>query len=281
MNKDMENTFNQMAEFGGSPERLGRNNTPFINAPIVPKNTRPSAPVEGLETVAYQYQIPRNGHWDNLPSDWTADECKAYDKKETRELVTRSQAEAIIAAKDAEIERWHKKAMDAGVIVHSDGTTSHPMRKERDDLEVDNVALTAKLEIANTLVTCCCGNPVDIHGIGDGHSPVDQYHYAMMQLEEQNAALTARVKEWREESERKSEDWFDFCKAIGIEIDTHEAVADAINTARSNDGNEFKALETKLAATKKALERADEALQLGATEPGHTYVKIALGEVQS
>jgi len=79
----------------------------------------------------------------------------------------RSQAEAIIAAEraekerlaalihengtprfnavceraekaEAEAERWHRKAMDAGVIVHSDGTTSHPMRKERDDLKADN-----------------------------------------------------------------------------------------------------------------------------------------------
>lgn len=25
--------------------------------------------------------------------------------------------------------------------------------------------------------TCCCGSPVDSHGWGDGHSPVDMYHY--------------------------------------------------------------------------------------------------------
>jgi len=74
-------------------------------------------------------------------------------------------------------------------------------------------------------------------------------------LEADNAALTARVKEWQEESERKSGDWFDFCKMIGIEIDTHEAVADAINTARSNDGRDFKALEAKLEAAEKALEQ--------------------------
>lgn len=24
---------------------------------------------------------------------------------------------------------------------------------------------------------CCCGSPVDSHGWGDGHSPVDMYHY--------------------------------------------------------------------------------------------------------
>lgn len=25
--------------------------------------------------------------------------------------------------------------------------------------------------------TCCCGSPIDRHGWGDGHSPVDMYHY--------------------------------------------------------------------------------------------------------
>ncbi|QQM18183.1 hypothetical protein PQD73_gp019 [Stenotrophomonas phage Salva] len=24
---------------------------------------------------------------------------------------------------------------------------------------------------------CCCGSPVEHHGWGDGHSPVDMYHY--------------------------------------------------------------------------------------------------------
>ncbi|MFC7067401.1 hypothetical protein [Brucella rhizosphaerae] len=95
-------------------------------------NTRPAAPVEGLETVAYQYKIPRNGHWDNLPSDWTADECKAYGKYETRELVTLTQAEAIIAAKDESIkdaklsrDDWKKLAIDLGA---------------------DNAALTARVK---------------------------------------------------------------------------------------------------------------------------------------
>jgi len=27
---------------------------------------------------------------------------------------------------------------------------------------------------------CCCGSPVDTHGIGDGHSPVDNLSYAVM-----------------------------------------------------------------------------------------------------
>lgn len=43
-----------------------------------------------------------------------------------------------LAKAEADVSRWHQKAMDAGVITHSDGTTSHPMRKERDDLKADN-----------------------------------------------------------------------------------------------------------------------------------------------
>lgn len=62
------------------------------------------------------------------------------------DYVTRSQAEELLAAERAKTERWHKKAMDAGVITHSDGTTSHPMRKERDDLEADNAAQAARIK---------------------------------------------------------------------------------------------------------------------------------------
>lgn len=62
------------------------------------------------------------------------------------ELVTRSQAVELLAAERAKTERWHKKAMDAGVIVHSDGTTSHPMRKELDSLKADNAAQAARIK---------------------------------------------------------------------------------------------------------------------------------------
>lgn len=64
----------------------------------------------------------------------------------SRELVTRSQADELLAAERAKTERWHKKAMDAGVITHSDGTTSHPMRKELDDLKADNAAQAARIK---------------------------------------------------------------------------------------------------------------------------------------
>ncbi len=167
---------------------------------------RPAAPVAGLETVARtnaaQLGFLKDDKWKVVPMAMWAKEYQASTGDDI-ELVTRSQAEAIIAA-----ERATRHEADLAFQLEYQ---SHELTKrERDTVQAEN------------------------------------------------AALTARVKEWQEESERKSEDWFDFCKAIGIEIDTHEAVADAINTARSNDGNEFKALETQLAAAREALEWYEE-----------------------
>lgn len=58
----------------------------------------------------------------------------------------------------------------------------------------ENEELKAKLSTADALVTCCCGNPVDSHGMGDGHSPVDQYHYAYNQVTRMNDELKALVR---------------------------------------------------------------------------------------
>lgn len=79
--------------------------------------------------------------------DWAEDTGKLMMVKlSDGDYVRFDQAVELLAAERAKTERWHKKAMDAGVIVHSDGTTSHPMRKERDDLKADNAAKDAQLE---------------------------------------------------------------------------------------------------------------------------------------
>ena len=90
------------------------------------------------------------------------------------QYVSRSQAEELLAAERAEKERL------AGIA------SEQMARAEK--AEADNAALSAKLETANALVACCCGDPVDAHNMGSGHSPVDQYHYAFMQLEAKLAA---------------------------------------------------------------------------------------------
>ncbi|WP_043062336.1 Lar family restriction alleviation protein [Brucella anthropi] len=108
-------------------------------------NTRPApaATDTGLVTVMRQFRLT-----DRPDRPWGNGPAPEYlkDHSETRELVTRSQAVELLAAERAETERWHKKAMDAGVITHSDGTTAHPMRKERDDLKADNAAQAARIK---------------------------------------------------------------------------------------------------------------------------------------
>jgi len=123
MNKDMENTFNRMAELGGSDERLGTNNTPVINAPLLPKNTRPApaATDTGLVTVA---------------TVWPEGE-----------LVTRSQAEAII--RDLET-----KILEAAISDRLDDAGAPLSWQERaeiaegiiSDLKADNAAKDARIK---------------------------------------------------------------------------------------------------------------------------------------
>jgi|GEM_PF-2688923 len=93
-------------------------------------NTRPAAPVEGLETVGVQYahehSITGRAMW-GWQKEWKG--CAAIG---TRDLVTRTQAEAIIAAKDKRIETlWD----DRNNVLKRLGT-----------LDADNAALTARVK---------------------------------------------------------------------------------------------------------------------------------------
>ncbi|WP_415280156.1 hypothetical protein [Brucella sp. BZ] len=112
----------------------------------------PAATDTGLETVAENLARTFWGYFEGGPDAiawfdnnkslggpaWLIEQC-------------RSQAVELLAAERAKTERWHKKAMDAGVIVHSDGTTSHPMRKERDDLKADNARKDYLLSVSDTV----------------------------------------------------------------------------------------------------------------------------------
>lgn len=133
-------------------------------------NTRAApAPCDKLETVGWlweyaQYRTDDRGCYgyetvitESNPTDHVS---PAEKLRNVRELVTRQNAEKVIAAKDARIAE-----------------------------------LEAKLETANALVTCCCGSLVNDHDMGSGHSPVDQYHYAMIQLEADNKRLREALVE--------------------------------------------------------------------------------------
>lgn len=125
-------------------ERLENTRT----TPVAPVSPDTDGKCGELVTVAWQRKHPTEGWMD----------CREEDiphyrdhGQEVRELSPRSQAAELLAAERAKTERWHKKAMDAGVIVHSDGTTSHPMRKERDDLKADNARKDYLLSVSDTV----------------------------------------------------------------------------------------------------------------------------------
>lgn len=151
-----------------------------IRALSSPDHNADAGKLVELETVMRRY---RGTDWpDHYPWAFLNEsECQGEPGPRwiVEELCRRSQAAELLAAKDAankrwrseyeraqshnvelaeqlakaeaEAERWHKKAMDAGVIVHSDGTTSHPMRKERDDLKADNERKDYLLSASDTV----------------------------------------------------------------------------------------------------------------------------------
>ncbi|MFI3904003.1 Lar family restriction alleviation protein [Ochrobactrum sp. S1502_03] len=98
-------------------------------------NTRPAAPVDGLKTVTYRgkYIADGNGAWDHYPS---ADVSFDPDKYEQEALVTRSQAEAIIAAKDA----------DNAALIHD----LNRIKDHETELVNDNAALTERVKALET-----------------------------------------------------------------------------------------------------------------------------------
>jgi hypothetical protein len=86
-------------------------------------------------------------------------------------------AEGPLRASEAEaIAAWNTRA-----------SLSSELARCRNALEgVRRFLVSAPLESG----VCCCGSPVEGHGFGDGHSPVDELAYAAMnQVEAIDAAL--------------------------------------------------------------------------------------------
>jgi BMFP domain-containing protein YqiC len=50
-----------------------------------------------------------------------------------------------------------------------------------------------RLEQLEAKLTCMCGDYVDHHSMGSGHSPVSMYDYSLSRAEEENELLKARV----------------------------------------------------------------------------------------
>src|SRR5258708_38847436 len=67
-------------------------------------------------------------------------------------------------------------------------------------------AARAEIEQHHAHSTCCCGNYMTEHGLGDGHSPVSMYDYALDQTQSQHQTarwqIGQQIKVISSESER-------------------------------------------------------------------------------
>ncbi|WP_407976143.1 hypothetical protein ACJKIH_14645 [Brucella pseudogrignonensis] len=69
---------------------------------------------------------------------------------------------------------------------------------------------------------------------------------------DREAELLRMYQDEKQRADCMSDDWVNFCNYIGIDLDTQEAVAEAINTARHKDQVEHNELVAKLEASEKA-----------------------------
>ena len=198
MNKDMENTFNQMAELGGSDERLGTNTTPIVNAPLLPMNTSPAATVEGLETVRYEIieTLPSGSiRWQCTEHKLSANSIAVNNEHPSvvNALVHRSQAEAIIAAERAENDEayelgkrdgYSEAAQEIDLKTGGDGEyrycTDHDPERHTPDPASMIQRIVERFETLNTM---------------ESVSEINEWKRRANEAEANNEALTARVKE--------------------------------------------------------------------------------------
>ncbi|WGJ07467.1 hypothetical protein [Brucella intermedia] len=206
-------------------ERLENTRT----TPVAPVSPDTDGKCGELVTVAKQHRLIRGGY----PGSWQpyASPIFSDDVFETRELVTRSQAEELLAAERAKTERWHKKAMDAGVITHSDGTTSHPMRKELDDLKADNAAQAARIKELEG---------INANLMGDDE---DKPRYTTKRLKHE----IARATEALEAKIASKDGWKELHDAAQVAVKERTEACNSLY-------KQVATLEAKIAAAEKALE---------------------------
>lgn len=106
---------------------------PYAEA-VIRWNTRPAAPVEGLETISFQRLHPRAG-W----VDCMADDVAHYKSvgQAIREGVDRSQAEAIIAALTARVKALNTP-IEAVDFLYKHGELTYGAAKKAIDLLIGN-----------------------------------------------------------------------------------------------------------------------------------------------
>ncbi|GAA5662619.1 hypothetical protein Brsp07_01089 [Brucella sp. NBRC 14130] len=96
-----------------------------------------------IETVEYQFKPGGNDYWANT----TAHNLPGYKAKgwQTRELVTRSQAEELLAAERAEKDGWKELHDAAQVAVKERTEACNNLYKQVNDLKADNAAKDARI----------------------------------------------------------------------------------------------------------------------------------------
>lgn len=170
---------------------------------------------DGLETVAKQHRLILGGYqgsWQPYAAPIFAD-----DKYETRELVTRSQAEAIITAKDEKIKFLLEKQMwgfyEDEYPIYTDAKNAHP--------ELGSVVTVDEL---NGLVR------------------------TIKEIKAENATLTAQIKELLDTSKQMIGNWRNRAETAEAKLETYH---EEYENRKEGYEKTIDSLEEKLAAAEK------------------------------
>lgn len=203
---------------------------------LVAGHTLRAAPVEGLETTCFMAT-------ENLPGGSKRWQCVehqhhanmiAYDSAHPTDVVpqvARPQAEAIIAAREAEYQQRAKGWRDAFDSMH----------RRAMDAEADNAAVTKERDaLIEAGLKCCNGTPnpelpkfeLALSFINSTNEARRAADIVWQDLKADNAALTARVKHFEDAIKAKggnehspTQDAYDLaCKAIEKHRDHAEAL---------------------------------------------------------
>lgn len=171
-------------------ERLENTRT----TPVAPVSPDTDGKCGELVTVAKQHRLIRGGY----PGSWQpyASPIFSDDVFETRELVTRSQAEELLAAERAEKEEARQAWKEAVAMYEQEKARVDPALKRVSDLEADNAAERAEKEKANARVEFLLKQ---ISKAAEERTTIEADNTCLIRhgeaLKADNAALTARIKE--------------------------------------------------------------------------------------
>lgn len=160
---------------------------PFCGAAATRWNTRRAAPVDGLDTVEWQYWTPKS-EWKTTDKEFVLRAARSGEA--IRELVAKTQAEVIIAAKDRLLS-----ASDTVAQQLQNQIVTLTLKSE--DLEADNAALTARVR----RIADAQSNVVLIDDVG--HYVNDAVSAHIKALETQLAAAEKALKPFADHAKER------------------------------------------------------------------------------